>query len=118
MFLSQHQTKSISLSLQTCFILNHLSGCYPGAMGTSRAVPLLLIFIPPHIHSEHTTVVIPTLPAVSFDTWAGFPYMYMSADYLVSTGLRTTGLNFLTLLVDCLSERAGYFFSSPHWASL
>lgn len=40
----------------TCFILNHLLGCYPGVMGTSRAVPLLLIFIPPHIHSEHSTV--------------------------------------------------------------
>lgn len=88
-------------------------------MGTSRAVPLLLIFIPPHIHPENSTVIISTFPAVSFDTQAAFPCMYMSANYLVSTGLRATGFDFfLTILADCSSERAGYFFSLPHWASL
>lgn len=107
------------LYFPTCFILYHLSGCYPGVMGTSRAVPLLLIFIPPHIPSEHSPVIISTFPAVSFDTQAAFPCMYMSAQ--LSCHYRSTSyrLRFFLpfLLIFHLSVLATSFLC-PHWASL
>lgn len=80
-------------------------------MGPSRAVPLLSIFIPPHIHPENSTVIISTFPVVSFDTQAAFPCMYMSANYLVSTGLRATGFDFFLpfLLIVHLSVLATSF---------
>jgi hypothetical protein len=48
--------------------------------------------------------------------------MYMSANYLVCTGLQATDFDFLTLLAtlfaDCSFERAGYLFFFAPWVAL